>query len=219
MLIEIQIRSILQHAWAEIEHDLGYKSKEAAPSVIRRRLSRLAGLLELADDEFSRIRDDVERYRQEVRKEIPTTPASIALDQASLSEFIDHSHRVKEMDEKIAGLVGATVTKYAEGPGLLVHPLRFLGFENLAELGNRLDTLRGSTIRFARAFLADAKRKSIPQGTSIFHMCNVIVAPRGREAVIEYLIKGVVGTREDVERNASKILEAWREASAEEHHN
>ena len=33
---EIQIRSILQHTWAEIEHDLGYKSKEAIPRDIRR---------------------------------------------------------------------------------------------------------------------------------------------------------------------------------------
>jgi len=33
---EIQIRSILQHAWAEIEHDLGYKTIHAIPSEIRR---------------------------------------------------------------------------------------------------------------------------------------------------------------------------------------
>jgi putative GTP pyrophosphokinase len=49
---EIQIRSILQHAWAEIEHDLGYKSEAAIPRDIQRRFSRLAGLLEVADDEF-----------------------------------------------------------------------------------------------------------------------------------------------------------------------
>jgi ppGpp synthetase/RelA/SpoT-type nucleotidyltranferase len=41
--VEIQIRSILQHAWAEIEHDLGYKSKQAIPRDVRRSFSRLAG--------------------------------------------------------------------------------------------------------------------------------------------------------------------------------
>ena len=52
---EIQIRSILQHAWAEIEHDLGYHTTGAVPRTIRRRFSRLAGMLEMADDEFNNV--------------------------------------------------------------------------------------------------------------------------------------------------------------------
>jgi len=41
MSFEVQIRSILQHAWAEIEHDLQYKSKESIPRELRRRFARL----------------------------------------------------------------------------------------------------------------------------------------------------------------------------------
>ena len=48
--MEIQIRTVMQHAWAEIEHDLGYKSKEDIPDKYRRQFSILAGLIELADD-------------------------------------------------------------------------------------------------------------------------------------------------------------------------
>jgi putative GTP pyrophosphokinase len=55
---EIQICSILQHAWAEIEHDLEYKGIRD-PSYIRR-FSRLAGLLEFGDEEFMRLRDEME---------------------------------------------------------------------------------------------------------------------------------------------------------------
>ena len=40
---EVQIRSILQHAWAEMEHDLGYKSRDAVPREVRRRFNRLSG--------------------------------------------------------------------------------------------------------------------------------------------------------------------------------
>ncbi|MCE5285972.1 MAG: hypothetical protein LLG02_09030 [Pelosinus sp.] len=54
--IEIQICSILQHAWAEIEHDLGYKASTALSYSARRSFSRLAGLLEIADGEFSQLR-------------------------------------------------------------------------------------------------------------------------------------------------------------------
>src|SRR5260370_2859651 len=50
--IEIQVRSVLQHAWAEIEHGLGYKRQSGVPASITRRSSRIARLLELADAEF-----------------------------------------------------------------------------------------------------------------------------------------------------------------------
>ncbi|MEM6659010.1 MAG: hypothetical protein AAF625_13055 [Pseudomonadota bacterium] len=49
---EIQIRSILEHAWAEIEHEIVYKSKVEYPKEIVRRFASLAGTLEILDDEF-----------------------------------------------------------------------------------------------------------------------------------------------------------------------
>ncbi|MEA2603796.1 MAG: pyrophosphokinae [Acidobacteriota bacterium] len=70
MKAEIQTRSILQHAWAEIEHDLGYKAKHEIPRHVRRRFSRIAGLLELADDEFAVIRRELVAYETAVPEEI-----------------------------------------------------------------------------------------------------------------------------------------------------
>ena len=52
---EIQITSILRHAWAEIEHEW-YDLKEAYPGNIKRRFYRTAALLELAESEFLEIR-------------------------------------------------------------------------------------------------------------------------------------------------------------------
>jgi ppGpp synthetase/RelA/SpoT-type nucleotidyltranferase len=56
-ITEVQVRTILQHAWAEIEHDIQYKSSAAIPRDIRRRFMALAGMLELADREFQAIQD------------------------------------------------------------------------------------------------------------------------------------------------------------------
>ena len=56
---QVQIRTVLQHAWAEFEHDIRYKGnvpEEHAPD-LDRRFTLAAGLLELADREFSTIRD------------------------------------------------------------------------------------------------------------------------------------------------------------------
>ena len=55
----IQVRTILQHAWAEFEHDIRYKGSVPEEDVpdLDRRFALAAGLLELADNEFSAIRD------------------------------------------------------------------------------------------------------------------------------------------------------------------
>ena len=58
---QVQIRTVLQHAWAEFKHDIRYKGTvpdEHAPD-LDRRFTLAAGLLELADREFSTIRDRV----------------------------------------------------------------------------------------------------------------------------------------------------------------
>ena len=57
--VQVQIRTVLQHAWAEFEHDIRYKGAVPAEhaSDFDRRFTLAAGLLELADREFSTIRD------------------------------------------------------------------------------------------------------------------------------------------------------------------
>jgi ppGpp synthetase/RelA/SpoT-type nucleotidyltranferase len=62
MLVEIQVRTVLQDAWAIIDHHLAYKRESEIPSLLQRKLNSLAGLFETADDQFERIRADRESY-------------------------------------------------------------------------------------------------------------------------------------------------------------
>ena len=55
---EIQIRTILQDAWAEVEHELIYKSKQDPPDdSVRKKLAALNASLTLSDMIFQEIRD------------------------------------------------------------------------------------------------------------------------------------------------------------------
>lgn len=64
---EIQIRTNLQHTWASIFHQSGYKSNIEIPHDILRQFSRLAGLLELADQEFQNLHDSLGEYRRRIQ--------------------------------------------------------------------------------------------------------------------------------------------------------
>jgi ppGpp synthetase/RelA/SpoT-type nucleotidyltranferase len=67
---EVQVRTILQDAWAEIEHDIQYKSSTAIPLEIRRRFMALAGLLEIADREFQAIQDEDRELTDSARNKV-----------------------------------------------------------------------------------------------------------------------------------------------------
>jgi len=66
-VFEIQIRTILQHTWAEIEHDKNYKYSGVLPDEIERRLNLLSAVLESADNEFNTISQEIDNYTKSVK--------------------------------------------------------------------------------------------------------------------------------------------------------
>jgi ppGpp synthetase/RelA/SpoT-type nucleotidyltranferase len=87
---EIQIRSVLEHAWAEIEHDVVYKAGVSYPKPILRRLAAMAGALEVLEHEFLGLREAknrlIEYYR---RRYVDRMDARRRLDVARLLGYME----------------------------------------------------------------------------------------------------------------------------------
>jgi putative GTP pyrophosphokinase len=93
-IAEIQVRTILQHAWAEIEHDIQYKSSSVLPRMIRRRFGALAGLIEIADREFQAIDDENRAIQAEARRKIDVGGdlEKVEITADSLRAFLDKNY-------------------------------------------------------------------------------------------------------------------------------
>lgn len=73
-ICEIQVRTVLQDAWAIIDHHLIYKQEEDIPSAFRRKLNSLSGLFETADDQFEKVRSERNAYLKKINKTIRRKP-------------------------------------------------------------------------------------------------------------------------------------------------
>lgn len=90
---EVQVRTVLQHAWAEIDHDIQYKAVTAVPERIRRRFTALAGLIEIADREFQAIADENSAIRTQARIDIDSGNLDqVELTSDSLREYLDKKY-------------------------------------------------------------------------------------------------------------------------------
>jgi len=135
--IEIQIQSLLQHAWAEIQHNLGYKAEISVPGKIQRRFSQLAGLLELADDEFVRINSTLAKYKASLPRSISKSPKTVPIDRASLLAYIETSSVLKNIENRIQSSKNITLKE----PGnidSIIERCTYVGYSSIYDIDSAL---------------------------------------------------------------------------------
>lgn len=125
LYFEIQIRTILQHAWAEIEHDRNYKFTGKLPHEISRRFKLLAGVLEMADREFNNISREIDVISQGVKEETEKGNLNIELNSTSLSQFLrTRMHELFEAGYRIS----------SKDSSLLFNEMHDFGLQTLDDL-------------------------------------------------------------------------------------
>jgi ppGpp synthetase/RelA/SpoT-type nucleotidyltranferase len=190
---ELQIRSILQHAWAEIEHDLGYKAKSGLPDQLKRRFFRLAGMLELADEEFERLRREISDYENEVGVAIKQSPQTLPINQSTLMSSLENEQPLKELDEIIAKVRGSDLRKEID-PLYVVREgdnLKILGVKNIDELHDYAIKYKKYVKRFAELWLNRSNANPhnpdpTSRGIGLFYLNYVLAVQRNKDELKEW---------------------------------
>jgi putative GTP pyrophosphokinase len=119
---EVQVRTILQHAWAEMEHDIRYKSADIIPTSIRRRFEALARTIEIADREFQEIQNEDKKLQ---RKTIRSVQAGKFKDARIIPDALKYY-----MDQRFGPDGRMTEFSYEAAVALL----KKMGFSNIKQL-------------------------------------------------------------------------------------
>ena len=213
---EIQIRSSLQHTWASINHDLGYKTDYGLPDSVVNDFSRVAGLLEIADQQFVYIRDSIRKYSDEIKKRISEGNAhDISIDSVSLSEYVKSNEELIDLNNKIAGLCSAQV--HFVSPENYVKQLKFLGKESIGDLQEMV--VRNSPLAFKLAAKAinGSSLDMVSSNVGLRFVCRaeLLLSTYSRDQAARFLNISM-GDIQRAKRTVEKLINTYEEINRED---
>ncbi len=209
---EIQIRSTLQHVWAAVEHDIGYKSDVEIPSEYVRSFGRLAGMLELIDEEFSRIRMSVDDYRhrmEDLLKEGQTDKVELTLD--SFKSFL-RLEPFKKLNDRIAAVNHAEIFDTSLLPYYNV--LKKLEMTTLGDVERLIREHEDDAYHLARFQIGNTDIDIITSAVGVQNLCIAFLLRKGcgklaLKQLLDYLY-GESATNDDQATNLLVIAKQLR---------
>ena len=203
---EIQIRTILQHTWAAINHDLGYKSEFGVPRAIQRDFARVAGLLEIADEEFVRIRNSMKDYTDDIRLKISENRADdVSIDMISLREYMHRNQHMQQFLGDLCAIGGAEMEEI--NPESYVQQLHWLGKKTLGDLQQMLKDNYDLAYRMARQSLESTDLDILSSNVGLRFLCRAELLNKGYqyEQIVQFL-KLSTGSLQRAEQQAKRLV-------------
>ena len=177
MRFEIQMRTALQHVWANMQHDTGYKTEVEIPMEYQRSLNRLAGMLELADEQFSRIRKEINDYRRNVQSLV----ASGNFDEVPLNGDTFRSYcelrPFQRLAEKIATINQAEL--YDDSPMPYYKVLLYLNMKTIGDVERVRSECSDSAYQLALIQLAGTGLDIVAYSVALQNLCIVKILKLG----------------------------------------
>ena len=174
---EVQMRTVLQHAWANMSHDTGYKSGVEIPKIYMRNMSRLAGMLELVDDEFSRIRQELSNYRRQVQKLVASgNLADVLLDGDSFKSYLQIGP-FDALTRRIASINQAEIQPVDLSPFL---PLfKAMGFQTLGDIDKLLKEFSDAAYQIACFQMSITDLDILSSSVAPQNLCTAFILKNG----------------------------------------
>ena len=203
---ELQMRSALQHVWANMQHDTGYKTDVEIPVEHQRSLNRLAGILELADEQFSRIRKEINDYRRNVQSLV----ASGNFDDVPLNGDTFRSYcelrPFKRLADKIATINQAEL--YEDSPMPYYNVLVHMGMKTIGDIERMRLENSDSAYQLALIQLAGTGLDIIAYSVTLQNLCIVTILKQGfGEAGLVRMFAALYGESNYNEQRAHRIYE------------
>ena len=205
---EIQIRTALQHTWSAIEHDIGYKGAVKLPPQYRRQFSRLAGMLELADDEFSRLRTTMTEYRRQIQTLVKSGNLSdVALSTDSFRSYLE-LRPFDRLNQRIAAVNQAELFPASLMPFLPI--LESFGMESLGQVQAMVDELSDAAYQLALSQLAITDLDILSEMVGLQNLCVVYSLKNGgTRDDIKYIYDTLYGASESNLHLADAIIRQY----------
>jgi len=170
---ELQMRTALQHVWSTIEHDTGYKGDVKIPNEYKRQFSRLAGMLELVDEEFSRLRTVLTDYRRQTLALVKSGQLDdVPLSRETFRSYLD-LQPFDRLNHRIAAVNQAEVFPVGMMPYLRV--LESFGMETLGDVQHFIDENSDDAYQLALSQLAITDLDILSSNTALQYLCLVYV--------------------------------------------
>ncbi len=156
---EIQVRSILQHSWAAIDHKLRYKSKGEIPTKLKRRIYRLSALLELADEEFLSLKHETANLYTEIESSLEQGNLNLEINYITISTYLDNNAKIKNIVEisKKIGFIEDSVDYSEEVKrhflSRLISCLKCLNITTINALDKLLDLIKPNISNILESFI------------------------------------------------------------------
>ena len=215
MKCEIQIRSVLQHAWAEIEHDIGYKSEITIPKEMRRSFSRIAGLLEIADKEFDSIRQALKEYENNVHAQIDDDNFSDSeLDAVILDTLINNNQKIQTLSDHISNLFKQPLQETANHFEYesTIKQLNYLGIKTVKEINDAITLHLNSAMNIASKIIDHSDENdfddTVPKTIAFFYLSYAILIynHNNEQDIINYLINNNIGLPKERQKIAQELM-------------